>query len=207
MGRVLPGVQAAVVRRVGTHVEPIAVPDTVGELAIRPGWPSMLSGYLGEGVLLGSPLVDGWYLTGDLVRCDADGYFWFVGRADDMIKSGALQIGPFEVEGLLMNHPALAEVGVVGKPDQMLREVPVAFASLNPGFQAGESLRAEILSYARQELGAQMAPRDLHFISELPKTIAGKIMRRVLRAKALEDGDDTDLPAGYPPVAERADSY
>lgn len=196
MGRPLPGIQAAVVRRDGNHVEPIDTPDTVGELAIRPGWPSMLSGYLGEGVLLGVGLHDGWYLTGDLVRRDADGCFWFVGRADDMIKCGGVQIGPFEVEGLLMNHPALAEVGVVGKPDLLLREVPVAFASLNPGFQAGDALRAEVLSYARQELGSALAPRELHFLAELPKTVAGKILRRVLKAKAVEEPEESEpLPA------------
>jgi len=196
MGKPLPGIQAAVVRREGARVELIDTPDTVGELAIRPGWPSMLSGYLGEGVLLGVGLHDGWYLTGDLVRRDADGYHWFVGRADDMIKCGGVQIGPFEVEGLLMNHPALAEVGVVGKPDLLLREVPVAFASLNPGFQAGDALRAEVLSYARQELGAALAPRELRFLPELPKTVAGKILRRVLKAKAVEEPEDAEpLPA------------
>lgn len=199
MGRALPGIHAAVVKREGSHLEMIETPDSVGELAIRPGWPSMLSGYVGNGILLGAGLVDGWYLTGDLVRRDADGFFWFVGRADDMIKCGGLQIGPFEVEGLLMNHPALAEVGVVGKPDLLLREVPVAFASLNPGFQAGDALRGEVLAFARQELGAAMAPRELHFIPELPKTIAGKIMRRVLRAKAVEEPEDIDpLPLSSP---------
>jgi len=199
MGRALPGIHAAVVKREGSHLDVIETPDIVGELAIRPGWPSMLSGYVGNGVLLGAGLVDGWYLTGDLVRRDTDDYYWFVGRADDMIKCGGLQIGPFEVEGLLMNHPALAEVGVVGKPDLLLREVPVAFASLNPGFQAGDALRAEVLAFARQELGAAMAPRELHFIPELPKTIAGKIMRRVLKAKAVEEPEDIDpLPLSSP---------
>jgi acetyl-CoA synthetase len=192
MGRILPGIQSAVVRREGMHVEVITTPDTVGELAIRPGWPSMLSGYVGDGVVLGPELHDGWYLTGDLVRRDSDGFHWFVGRADDMIKCGGLQIGPFEVEGLLMNHPALAEVGVVGKPDLLLREVPVAFASLNPGFQAGDALRAEVLTFARQELGPTMAPRELHFIPELPKTIAGKILRRVLKAKAVEEPEEAE---------------
>jgi len=194
MGRPLPGFQMAVVRREGAHIEIIDTPDTVGELAVRPGWPSMLSGYLGEGVLLGVGLQDGWYLTGDLVRRDAEGYHWFVGRADDMIKCGGVQIGPFEVEGLLMNHPALAEVGVVGKPDLLLREVPVAFASLNPGFQAGDALRAEVLSFARQELGSALAPRELHFLPELPKTVAGKILRRVLRAKAVEEPEEGEPP-------------
>jgi len=192
MGQPLPGIQAAVVRRAGGRIEEITAADTVGELAIRPGWPSMLSGYLGEGVLLGVGLHDGWYLTGDLVRRDADGYYWFVGRADDMIKCGALEIGPFEVEGTLLDHPALAEVGVVGKPDLLLREVPVAFASLNPGFSAGSALEAEILSFARQQLGPALAPREIHFVAELPKTLAGKIMRRVLRARAVEAPDESD---------------
>lgn len=196
MGRVLPGVEAAVMRCDGTSAQMVDTPDTVGELAIRLGWPSMFSAYLGVDERSSTCFREGWYFTGDLVKRDGDGFFWFVGRADDMIKCGGLQIGPFEVEGMLMDHPAVAEVGVVGKPDLLLREVPVAFASLNPGFEAGDALRLELLSFARQELGASLAPREIHFVAELPKTSAGKILRRALKAKALSELDGSDpLPS------------
>jgi len=205
MGRVLPGVRAAVMQcEDGKPVE-IETPDTVGELAIRLGWPSMFLGYLGEARLNGDCFRDGWFFTGDLVKRDAEGFFWFVGRADDMIKCGALRIGPFEVEGMLLDHPAVAEVGVVGKPDLLLREVPVAFASLNPGFEAGDALRAELLSFARQELGAAMAPREIHFVAELPKTSSGKIMRRALKAKAFGEPEEGDLLPTLPPCPGRFD--
>ncbi len=205
MGRALPGVEAAVMRCDGTAPKAVEAADTVGELALRLDWPSMFSGYLGGNGLLTNCFREGWYFTGDLVKQDADGFFWFIGRVDDMIKCGGLQIGPFEVEGMLMDHPAVAEVGVVGKPDLLLREVPVAFASLNPGFEAGDALRAELLSFARQELGNVLAPREIYFVDELPKTFTGKILRRVLKAKALAEPDGTDLLAALPPCPGRFD--
>jgi len=193
MGQILPGVAAAVVQSDGKTVQVVDSPETVGELALRLGWPSMFSGYLGADERSLGCFRDGWYFTGDLVKRDADGFFWFIGRTDDMIKCGGLQVGPFEVEGTLLNHPAVAEVGVVGKPDLLFREVPVAFASLNPGFEAGDALRAELLSFARQELGNGLAPREIHFVDELPKTATGKILRRILKARALSEPDGTDL--------------
>jgi acetyl-CoA synthetase len=205
MGRVLPGIEAAVIRCEDGSPHVVETPDTIGELALRAGWPSMFSRYLGDDDRPGGCFRDGWYFTGDLVKRDADGFFWFVGRADDMIKCGGLQIGPFEVEGMLMDHPAIAEVGVVGRPDLLLREVPVAFASLNPGFEAGDALRAELLSFARQELGASMAPREIHFIAELPKTSTGKILRRVLKAKAVGESDGFDPLPTLPPCPGRFD--
>ena len=207
MGRALPGVEAAVIRCDGKVATVIDTPDTVGELSLRLGWPSMFSSYLGGDDRTRTCFREGWYFTGDLVKRDADGFFWFIGRADDMIKCGGLQIGPFEVEGMLMDHPAVAEVGVVGKPDLLLREVPVAFASLNPGFEAGDALRAELLSFARQELGNTLAPREIYFVDELPKTSTGKILRRILKAKALSEPDGTDLvPTTLPPCPGRFDS-
>ncbi|MBI3446976.1 MAG: AMP-binding protein [Magnetospirillum sp.] len=205
MGRPLPGVEAVIMRCEGGTPNRIDAVDGVGELAIRTCWPSMFSGALGEEPRYGECFRDGWYFTGDLVRRDADGFFWFVGRADDMIKCGALQIGPFEVEACLMDHPAVAEIGVVGKPDMLVREVPVAFVSLNPGFEAGDALRAELLSYARQELGAGMAPREIHFVEELPKTNSGKIMRRVLKAKAVGEPEGGDILVSLPPCPGRYD--
>lgn len=205
MGRPLPGVEAQVMQcRDGTPV-PVEGVDQVGELAIRTCWPSMFTGALGEEAHYETSLRDGWYLTGDLVKRDADGFIWFVGRVDDMIKCGGLQIGPFEVESNLMDHPAVAEIGVVGKPDLLVREVPVAFVSLNPGFDAGDALRAELLSFARQELGAGMAPREIHFVEELPKTNSGKIMRRVLKARAMGEPDGLDILSTLPPCPGRYD--
>ena len=205
MGRPLPGVEAMIMRCEGGTPKAVEGIDAVGELAIRTCWPSMFSGALGEEARYGECFRDGWYFTGDLVKRDKDGFIWFVGRADDMIKCGGLQIGPFEVEGSLMDHPAVAEIGVVGKPDMLVREVPVAFVSLNPGFEAGDALRAELLSYARQELGAGMAPREIHFVEELPKTNSGKIMRRVLKAKAMGEPDGGDILSTLPPCPGRYD--
>ena len=104
-----------------------------------------------------------WYLSGDLARRDADGYYWFVGRADDVIKSAGHLIGPFEVESVLMEHPAVAEAGVIGKPDEMVGEVVKAFVSLKKGFEPGEALRLELLGHARKKLGAAVAPKEIEF--------------------------------------------
>lgn len=199
MGRPLPGVEASIVCCDEGKPRVVEEVDGVGELAIRTCWPSMFSGAIGGETRYGDCFREGWYHTGDLVKRDKDGFLWFVGRADDMIKCGSLRIGPFEVEGCLMDHPAVAEIGVVGKPDLLVREVPVAFVSLNPGFEPGDALVAELLSYARQELGAGMAPREIHFVDELPKTNSGKIMRRVLKAKAMGEPDGSDILSILPP--------
>ncbi|MCA1909274.1 MAG: AMP-binding protein [Magnetospirillum sp.] len=193
MGMPLPGVEAAVMSRELTRITPVDQPDEVGELALRADLPSMFTAYMGEGAHYDSSFVDGWYLTGDLVRRDSDGCYWFVGRADDMIKSASHTIGPFEVECGLMDHPAVAEIGVVGKPDLLLREVPVAFISLNPGFEPGEALRVELLTFARQCLGGALAPREIHFVDAMPKTTTGKILRRALKAKAVAEPEDDEL--------------
>ncbi|MGE5547852.1 MAG: AMP-binding protein [Solirubrobacterales bacterium] len=194
MGKPLPGVQAQVVTRELSKVIPMEGLDAIGELALKANLPSLFRAYLNDPTRTQAAFADGWYLTGDLVRRDEDGYFWFVGRADDMIKSAAHTMGPFEIESALLGHPAIAEIGVVGKPDLLVREVPVAFVSLNPGFEPGDALKLELLTYARQELGAAMAPRDIHFIDSLPKTSTGKILRRALKAKALGDADDESAP-------------
>jgi acetyl-CoA synthetase len=138
---------------------------------------------------------DGWYLSGDLARCDRDGYFWFVGRADDVIKSAGHLIGPFEVESALMEHPAVAEAGVIGKPDPLAMEIVKAFVALKPGFTASEELRDELLHFARKRLGAAVAPREIDFLDKLPKTRSGKIMSRLLKARelGLPEGDTSTL--------------
>lgn len=198
MGRPLPGIDAAVVQRLPDgHVQPVTEPDTQGELALRAGWPSMFRAYLGEEERYRKCFADGWYLTGDLARCDADGYFWFVGRGDDVIKSSGHLIGPFEVESSLMEHPAVAEAGVIGKPDPVAHEVVKAFVALRPGFSPSPELQRELLAFVRKRLGTAVAPKEIDFVANLPKTRSGKIMRRLLKARelGLPEGDTSTLEA------------
>ena len=198
MGRPLPGIEAAVVQRLpDAHVRTIDEPGVQGELALRAGWPSMFRAYVNEEERYRKCFADGWYLTGDLVRRDADGYFWFVGRADDVIKSSGHLIGPFEVESALMEHPAVAEAGVIGKPDPVTLEVVKAFVSLKPGYVQSAQLQRELLAFARTRLGAAVAPKEIGFVANLPKTRSGKIMRRLLKARelGLPEGDTSTLEA------------
>ncbi len=191
MGRPLPGIEAAVVERLADgSVRPVDDPEEAGELAIRRGWPSMFRTYLGEPERYADCFAGDWYMTGDLARRDRDGYFWFVGRKDDLIKSSGHLIGPFEVENVLMTHPAVAEAGVIGKPDPVAMEIVKAFVCLKPGREPGEDLRRDILAHARRRLGAVVAPKELAFRQSLPKTRSGKIMRRLLKA------EETGAPAG-----------
>jgi acetyl-CoA synthetase len=201
MGRPLPGVEAAIVKKVGDdRVEVIEAPDVQGELALRPGWPSMFRGYLGEPARYRKCFVGGWYLTGDLARRDADGYYWFVGRADDVIKTSGHLVGPFEVESVLMEHPAVAEAGVIGKPDPVAMEVVKAFVSLKAGRTPTPELRRELLAHARTRLGAVVAPKEIDFRPSLPRTRSGKIMRRLLKARelGLPEGDLSTLEESGP---------
>jgi acetyl-CoA synthetase len=202
MGRPLPGIEASVVKRdalgrlrtrSGNAVEARA--GEIGELALRPGWPSMFRGYLHMEKRYRRCFRGGWYLSGDLARRDADGYFWFVGRADDVIKSGGHLIGPFEVESALLEHPAVVEAGVIGKPDPVVGETVKAFVSLRAGYEPSEDLRLELLGFGRQRLGAAVAPREIEFDQNLPKTRSGKIMRRLLKARELGQptGDTSTL--------------
>jgi acetyl-CoA synthetase len=196
MGLPLPGIEAAIVQRVADgSVTVIDEPMFEGELALKAGWPSMMRGYLHEEERYRKCFAGPWYLTGDLAMRDADGYFWFVGRADDVIKSSGHLIGPFEVESALMEHPAVAEAGVIGKPDPMAGEIVKAFVALKPGYAASEELRRELLGHARKRLGAAVAPKDIDFRANLPKTRSGKIMRRLLKARelGLPEGDLSSL--------------
>ncbi|WP_346840098.1 acetate--CoA ligase [Microbulbifer sp. SAOS-129_SWC] len=196
MGRPLPGIEAAVVRRrADGSVEVIEEADHEGELALKRGWPSMFRAYLHEEARYRQCFSGDWYLTGDLARRDADGYFWFVGRADDVIKSSGHLIGPFEVESALMEHPAVAEAAVIGVPDEVAGQAVKAFVSLKPGFSADETLQREILALARKRLGPAVAPRQLQIEDNLPRTRSGKIMRRLLKARelGLPEGDTSTL--------------
>lgn len=199
MGRPFPGIEAATVRRLDRgRVQPLEGPGAVGELALRADWPSMFRTYVGDEERYRHCFADGWYLTGDLVRRDADGYFWFVGRHDDAIKSSGHLIGPFEVESILMDHPAVAEAGVIGKPDPVAYEVVKAFVVLKPGHTADETLRRSLLAHARTRLGAVVAPKEIAFCDNLPRTPSGKIMRRLLKARdlGLSEADPSALDPG-----------
>lgn len=196
MGRPLPGIDAHIVRRNddGT-VSLIDEPGVEGELALESGWPSMFRGYLHEDARYRKCFSDNLYLTGDLAKRDSDGYYWFVGRADDVIKSAGHLIGPFEVESALTSHPAVAEAAVIGKPDPTVGEMVKAFVLLKDGFTAGEDLRLELLGHARKRLGATVAPKEIEFVDTLPHTRSGKIMRRLLKARelGLPEGDTSTV--------------
>ena len=196
MGKPLPGLVAAIVRRLEDgSVEPVSEPLIEGELALRKGWPSLMRGYLGEDERFRKCFSGDWYLTGDLALRDADGYYWFVGRADDVIKSAGHLISPFEVESALMEHPAVAEAAVIGKPEPIIGELVKAFVVLRPGHPADEAMRRDVLGHARKRLGAAVAPKEIDFCENLPRTRSGKIMRRLLKARelGLPEGDLSTL--------------
>ena len=201
ISRPLPGIDVAIAA-VDSNNEPIVdddgslrlitEPGGEGMLAIATGWPSMFRAYLHEEERYTRSFVDGWYLSGDLATRDADGYLWFGGRADDVIKTAGHLIGPFEVESALMEHPAVVEAGVIGVPDELAGHIVKAFVTLAPGVEWDDDLRLELIGHARRRLGAAVAPREIACEPHLPKTRSGKIMRRVLRARELGE-DEGDL--------------
>ena len=204
MGLPVPGVEVALVHRTGEGegedpaLEILDTPEAEGELALRAGWPSMFRDYLGQPERYARCFRDGWYLTGDMARRDADGYLWFVGRTDDVIKSAGHLIGPTEVEGVLTGHEAVVEAGVIGVPDPIAGEVVKAFVSLYPGFEPTEALLRELRGFARSRLGSAVAPREIVVVAALPRTRSGKIMRRLLKARelGLPEGDLSTLEVG-----------
>ncbi len=191
MGRPIPGIEVGIL---DDDYNEASVGEE-GHLAIRPGWPSMFHAYWKAPERYNSRFLKGWYITGDKARRDEDGYFWFVGRADDVINTAGHLVGPFEVESALIEHPAVAEAGVIGKPDPIAMEVVKAFVSLKEGFEPTEELRREINRSVRSKLSAAVAPREIEFIDSLPKTRSGKIMRRLLKARelGLPEGDTSTL--------------
>ena len=196
MGRPLPGIEAAIVKQNddGTVTE-VTEPGKDGDLALKPGWPSMFRGYLHNDEKYKKSFVGGWYISGDLAYKDEDGYFWFVGRADDIIKTSGHMVGPFEVESALMEHPAVAEVGVIGIPDPLIGQMVKAFVSLKSGYEPNDKLKRELIGFGRKKLGAAVAPKEIEFQEDLPKTRSGKIMRRLLKARelGLPEGDTSTL--------------
>ncbi|MGF1595747.1 MAG: acetate--CoA ligase [Acidimicrobiales bacterium] len=217
MGRPVPGVTAGLLQLDdkselaldddGGPIE-IAAPDTVGELALEAGWPSMFRGYLDQEERYRSSFVGPWYRSGDLARRDSDGYYWFVGRNNDLIKSAGHLIGPFEVESVLTEHPAVIEAGVIGIPDPTMGELVKAFVLLATGERGDDGLRRELMAHARARLGPAVAPRQIEFTEDLPHTRSGKIMRRLLKARelGLDEGDlstlETGAGDGHPPGVE-----
>ena len=208
MGRPLPGVDVVIVdhdQDTG-EVSVIDEPDVEGELALRVGWPSMFRGYLNQDERYRKCFHAGsggdLYLSGDLVKRDADGYLWFVGRADDVIKASGHLIGPFEVENVLTDHPAVAEAAVIGKPDPTYGAIVKAFVTLKSGFTGDDDLRRDLMGHARKRLGAAVAPKEIDFVESLPHTRSGKIMRRLLKARelGLAEGDTSTLESPGPAV-------
>ncbi len=200
MGRPVGGIEPVLVNRTLHGIETVESRAATGELALRTPWPSLFRGYVGQPALFEAAFADGWYLTGDLARRDEDGFYWFLGRSDDVIKNEGFSIGPFEVENVMMDHPAVSEVGVVGRPDPLSGEMVVAFVQTSPGFVQGEALRDELLSFGRERLGPVLAPKDVMFVDALPKTCTGKILRRVLKNLACGKGH-TDRSV-YDPAAQ-----
>ncbi|MCD4667330.1 MAG: acetate--CoA ligase [Sulfurimonas sp.] len=196
MGRPLPGIEAGIIRQNedGTVTE-ISESNKEGDLAIKVGFPSLFRAYLHAQEKYDKCFVGDWYISGDLAYKDEDGYFWFVGRADDIIKTSGHMVGPFEVESTLMEHPAVAEAGVIGKPDEMIGQLVKAFVSLKSGYEANDELKRELIGFGRKKLGVAVAPKELAFQENLPKTRSGKIMRRLLKARemGLPEGDTSTL--------------
>ncbi|WP_028581975.1 acetate--CoA ligase [Desulfogranum japonicum] len=185
MGKPLPGIEAAIANRLPDGTLQLEGDEVEGELVLRRGWPSMFRAYLHEQERYNTCFVGDWYLTGDLARRDTDGYFWFIGRADDIIKTAGHMVGPFEVESSLMEHAAVAEAGVIGKPEPTIGELVKAFVVLKPGFSASDELKQELIGFGRIRLGSAVAPKEIEFTDNLPKTRSGKIMRRLLKAREL----------------------
>ncbi|MBP1606629.1 MAG: 3-hydroxypropionyl-CoA synthetase [Acidobacteria bacterium] len=181
MGRPFPGITATVVDP--KTFEPVSDSGRVGLIALRPGWPSMMRAYWNNPEGYAAKFRNGWYLCGDRATIDRDGYFWFVGRDDDVINTGGHLVGPFEIESALLEHPAVAESAAVAKPDPVNMEVVKAFVTLKPGFEPSDDLELEIMNVVRRRLSPLAMPQEIEFVASLPKTRSGKIVRRVLRAK------------------------
>ncbi len=190
MGKPLPGIEAAVVEVYEDEDQQklniINEPGKTGHLALKTGWPSMFRTYLDEESRYKKSFIGDWYLTGDLASKDEDGYFWFVGRADDIIKTAGHMVGPFEVESALMEHSAVAEAAVIGKPHPMMGELVKAFVVLKEGFEPDEELEMDLKGFVRKKLGPAISPKEFEFSDDLPKTRSGKIMRRLLRDQEME---------------------
>jgi acetyl-CoA synthetase len=187
MGRPFPGITGVVLDP--EKFEPLNVPGKVGLIAFMPGWPSMMRAYWNNNKKYREKFINGWYLSGDKASIDNEGYFWFVGRDDDVINTGGHLISPFEVESALLEHPAVGESAVVSKPDELNMEVVKAFITLKSGFTPNSDLELDIMNFIRKKLSPLAMPQEIEFIDKLPRTRSGKIMRRLLHAQ--EWGEET----------------
>jgi len=187
MGRPVPGIEASIIDDQGNELPPFRM----GNLAVKTPWPSMMRKIWNNPAKYEEYFrIPGWYVSGDSAYKDEEGYFWFQGRIDDVINTSGERVGPFEVESKLVEHPAVAEAGVIGKPDPLRGEIIKAFISLREGFEPSDELKADISKFVKVGLSAHAAPREIEFRDKLPKTRSGKIMRRVLKAWEL------NLPTG-----------
>lgn len=195
MGKPLPGVHAAIAEETADGLSFISEPDKSGHLVLKKGFPSLFRTYLHEEERYNKCFRGDWYMSGDLAKKDADGYFWFVGRADDIIKTSGHMVGPFEVESVLMEHPAVAEAAIIGKPDPAIGELVKAFIVLKTGSTPDDATKLDIMGFARKKMGPAIAPKEISFIDNLPKTKSGKILRRLLKARelGLPEGDLSTL--------------
>jgi acetyl-CoA synthetase len=184
MGKLFPGITGVVLDQ--ERYEPICEPGKIGLIAFRPGGPAMMRAYWNNWEKYQEKFVSGWYLSGDKASVDKDGYFWFVGRDDDVINTGGHIVSPFEVESALLGHPAVGESAVVAKPDEVNMEVVKAFITLKPGFTPSKDLELEIMNFIRKKLSSLAMPQEIEYMDKLPKTRSGKIVRRLLHAKTSE---------------------
>ncbi len=193
MGKAFPGIDSCVVD-VNTY-EPIEDSGKVGLIAFKPGWPAMMRMYWRNEEIYNKKFRNGWYIPGDRSSIDNEGYFWFVGRDDDIINTGGHLVSPFEVESALLEHEAVAESAVVSKPDFVNMEVVKAFVTLKPGFEPSKELDLKIMNFVRKKLSPLAMPQEIEFVESIPKTRSGKIMRRILHAKewGKEIGDTSTL--------------
>ncbi len=192
MGKPFPGIVASVVDENGEEVEQ----GKIGSLVVKPETDPALMGEIWHNKeKFDSYFKDGWYVSGDKAYIDNDGYFWFVGRADDLINTQGERVGPFEVESALVEYPDVVEAGVIGKPDEMRGEIIKAFVVLKPGVEGTDELKEKIAQHVKKNLAGYAYPREIEFIEKLPKTRSGKIMRRLLKSRelGLPEGDTSTL--------------
>ncbi|MBG6185735.1 acetate--CoA ligase [Flavobacterium sp. CAN_S2] len=195
MGKPMPGVEIAIAAINDEQLTLITKPDIHGHLVLKKGFPSLFRGYIHEEERYKKCFIGDWYLSGDLAKKDADGYFWFIGRADDIIKTSGHMVGPFEVESTLMRHPDVAEAAVIGIPEPTIGELVKAFVVLKTGKESNETTKMDIMAFARKEMGPAVAPKEIEFVENIPKTRSGKILRRLLKARelGLPEGDISTL--------------
>jgi acetyl-CoA synthetase len=180
IGKAIPGHEVAVIREDGSICEP----EELGQIAVKRPNPVMFLEYWKREEATRDKFIGDWMLTGDQGTVDGEGYFFFVGRDDDVITSSGYRIGPGEIEDCLIRHPAVALAAVVGKPDPIRTEIVKAFVQLKPGQAASEALAAEIQNFVKTQLAAHEYPREVAFVDSMPMTTTGKVIRRLLREKA-----------------------